>query len=111
MTENIFFALLNLGSAVGLYISIARGLRDKQLKITLISPPMTKVEKVVLTGRGLTVAIIGFGISATLFTYSGLNALSSYGDFGTSLLLMFISIPATIVTMRVASHINTKSKE
>lgn len=109
MTENIFFALLNLGSAVGLYIAIARGLRDKQLKITLISSPMTKVEKVILTGKGLTVAIIGFGISATLFTYSGINMLSSNLE-ETSLLLMLISIFLVVVTLGITSYVNTSSE-
>ncbi len=110
MTENIFFALLNLGFAIALYVAIARGLRDKQLKITFISSPMTKVEKIVLTGRGLTVAIIGFSVSAILFTYSGLNALSSH-SVGTSLLVMFFSIPTVVVTMGIASIVNPNSEE
>jgi len=105
MTQNMFFALFNLGGAVGLYIAIARGLRDKQLKITLISSPMTKVEKVILTGKGLTVAMIGFGMSATLFTFSGINLLTSNLE-GTSLLLMLISIFLAVVTMWISSYVN-----
>jgi hypothetical protein len=111
MTDNIFFVLLSRGSAIGLYISIARGLRDKQLKITLVSPPTTKVEKILLTGSGLTVAIIGFSISATLFTYSGLQILSSSADLQTSLLLMIISIFIAVVTMGIASYVNPNPKE
>jgi hypothetical protein len=67
---------------------------------------MTKVEKIILTGKGLTVAIIGFEISATLFIYSGINLLFSNLE-GTSLLLMLISIFLVVVTMVIASYVNT----
>lgn len=46
MTNSIFFSLINLGGAIVLYILIVRGLKDKQLKITLITTGgVTKVEK------------------------------------------------------------------
>jgi hypothetical protein len=111
MTNQIIFVLFNLSVAIFLYISMARGLRDKQLKITLVSPPTTKVEKIVLTGRGLTVAIIGWGISAILLTYIGLNALFQYAYLGTNLFLTLISISLAVFTMVIASYVTPHPKE
>lgn len=106
------FVLFNLGGAIALSILIVRARKDKQLKITLItSGPMTKVEKIVLTGKGLTIAIIGWGISTLLFIFSGLRAFFSQGDLVTSFFITFTSIILAIVTMPIASYFTYKSKE
>lgn len=111
MTNHIFFVLLNLSAAIFLYILIARGLKDKQLKITLVSPPTTKVEKIVLVGKGLIVAIIGWGISATLFIYTGLSALFSDANTEANLFTTFISLTLAGFTTVIASYVNEYPKE
>jgi hypothetical protein len=105
----MFFALINLGVAVAICISIARARRNMKLKMIMKSGP--KYDTIILTGRGLTVAVIGWGISAVLLTLSGLNALLFSWDLGTSYLLTFISGFLWVLTLGIASYVTPKSKE
>ena len=98
MANQIFSGLFNLILAIALGVSIYRARRDKQLKITFISDPMTKVEKSVITGRLLTVTTIIWGISAILLILSGLGILFSYIEMEiyhfmtiTSFIVLFIA--------------------
>ena len=112
MPNQMLFGLGNLGGAIAIFILIARARRDKQLEITLItSGGVTKVEKVVLTGKGLTVAIIGWAVSAILFTYSGLSVFVLNPNNDTNLLLTFAGGILFVFTMLIASYITTRSKE
>jgi hypothetical protein len=107
----MLFGLFNLVIAIALFIVIDRARKDKQLKITLISGLVTKVEKIVLTGRGLTVAVIGFGMSATLFTFSGLSTLLAFIDLETCFLIMFVGGFLGVITMLIASYVTTHFEE
>jgi hypothetical protein len=112
MVSQLFFVLFNLGAAFAFSILIARARKDKQLKITLLtSGPVTKVEKIVLRGKGLTVAIIGWGISAILFTYSGLSAFFPQADMEASFFITFTSIFLAAITMLIASYVSTTMKD
>lgn len=72
---------------------------------------MTKVEKVVLKGRGLTVAIVGWGSSAILFTFSGLSALFPYAGSGANLFITFIGCILATIIMPIANYVTIRSKE
>jgi len=112
MTSQLFLILFNLGAAVAFSILIARARKDKELKITLItSGPVTNVEKIVLTGKGLTIAIIGWGICAILFTFSGLSAFFPQANMELFLLITFISIILAAITMLIAGYVTANSKE
>ncbi len=112
MSNQVFFGLINLGGAIALFILLARARKDRQLRITLItSGGVTKVEKVVLTGKGLTVAIIGWSFSAILFTYSGLSVFVLNTNIDTNLLLTLIGIILFVFTMLIASYVTIRSKE
>src|SRR5690606_20558041 len=108
----ILFGLFNLGGAIFLCLLIAHARKNKQLKITLItSGPMTKVEKVVLKGRGLTVAIVGWGSSAILFTFSGLSALFPYAGSGANLFITFIGCILATIIMPIANYFTIRAKD
>lgn len=112
MATSTLFGLFNLAGAIALCILIARARKNRQLRITLItSGPMTKVEKIVLKGNGLTIAMLGWGISAILFSFSGLNALLSQADSGVSFFVSFISAVLAIFIMPIASYFTPNSKE
>lgn len=111
MTSSIGFTLFNLGCAVLLYVLIFRAHKNKKLEITLISGPVTKVEKIVLTGKGLAVAIIGWAISAALFTFSGLRALDVHTNMEANTFMTFISLVIAIFTMLIAGYITTHNND
>lgn len=111
MTNSLGFTLFNLGAAVVLSALIYRAQKEKRLEITLISAPVTKVEKIVLTGRGLTVASIGWGISTVLYTFAGIIAFYPYTDMGTNLFITFISTAIAAIIMPIAGYVTTHSKD
>lgn len=111
MTSSLGFTLFNLGIAVVLSILIYRAQKEKRLEITMISGPVTKVEKIVLTGRGITIASVGWGISAILFSFSGLGSLDTSANMGTYFFMTFMSGTLAIITMLVASYVTPHSKD
>ena len=111
MTNQILLGLFDLGIAIALYISVGRARKDKQLKITLISGPMTTVRSIVLSGKGLTIAIIGWGVSAILLTFSGLSSLLLTQTWKYTFFITFISIFLVIITMIIASYFTSNPEE
>lgn len=104
------FVLFNLGGAITLCILIYRMQQDKKLKITLVTRPATKVQSIVLSGRGLIAATIGWGVSAMLFTLSGLGSLFTYTNLETWLFLTLIGIACAVVTLLISSSLSQKPK-
>lgn len=104
------FVLFNLGGAIILCIMIYRMQRDKKLKVTLITGSATKVQSIVLSGRGLIVATIGWGISAMLLILSGLGLLFAYKNLEASLFLTLIGIACVVMTLLISSSLSEKLK-
>ncbi len=104
------FVLFNLGGAIALCILIYRMQQDKKLKITLVTRPVTKIQSIVLSGRGLTVTTIGWGASAMMLTISGLGFLFAYTNSKTWLLLTLVGIVFAVITLLIGSSLSEKSK-
>lgn len=112
MTNQIFDGLLNIGLAIALLTALVRTRKDKQLKITLIdSGSITKVEKVILKGKGLTIATIGFCIGAIVFVLIGISAIFSFMPRGTNGILTIVGIFLLILTLNIAAYVTTHSSK
>lgn len=110
MINQVFDGILYIGIAIALLTGIVRARKDKQLKITLIdSGSITKVQKVILKGKGLTIAITSFGIGVIVFAFIGISTILSLMSRQINGILTIISVFLLVLTLNIAAYITTRS--